>query len=539
MDCAQAPGDRARPGGLGWSGAEVPTMKPLVVPEKCFRLWPYPCAGAMLLAFGGFAQGAFAQCEEAALHAPGGALNTGFGRSVAVSSDGTTGVVGAWLDDVQGTDSGATYVFALNGGRWEYQATLLADDGVAGDEFGLSVAISATGDVAVIGAPFDDGSAMDTGSAYVFRRRGKIWNQEVKLTSDDAALADNHGYAVAVSGDGTTLLVGVRRDDDACPANPDCQSGSADVYGWDGAAWGHQVKLTASDAAAGDYFGSAVALSADGQVALVGISNLATTPGAAYVFVRETLGWSEQAKLTPVGGMPADLFGRAVALSPEGDVALIGQKGSAHAFVRDGSTWSTGVEMMAWDAQPGDGFGTSVALGGGGEIAVVGSPGHNPCGIGCVGAGKAHVFSCVGATWVPLTGLLPAQVVPLGGVGISVSVAGDGDRVLCGAPVVINPGPSAGQAYVFELTGTDCNENVLCDDREIAEGSATDNNGTGIPDDCEGDLDGDGLIGFIDFQLLLALWGPCPQSPALCPADLSNDGQVGIVDLLTLLLNWS
>jgi hypothetical protein len=52
------------------------------------------------------------------------------------------------------------------------------------------------------------------------------------------------------------------------------------------------------------------------------------------------------------------------------------------------------------------------------------------------------------------------------------------------------------------------------------------------------DLDGDGIVGIVDFLALLAGWGPCPGPPAPCPADLDGDGAVGIVDLLLLLADW-
>lgn len=114
------------------------------------------------------------------------------------------------------------------------------------------------------------------------------------------------------------------------------------------------------------------------------------------------------------------------------------------------------------------------------------------------------------------------------------SASGDGNRVLVGAPGFNSV--YAGRAYVFDLGGPDCNENVLCDGREIAAGGASDHNGTGVPDECEGDLDGDGVIGAIAFLILLATWGPCPVP---CPADLDNNGEVNIVDFLTLLYNWT
>ncbi len=103
-------------------------------------------------------------------------------------------------------------------------AKLLAADGVAGDWFGYSVALS--GDTAVIGARFDDDdvNGLESGSAYVFTRSGTTWSQQAKLTADGAA-GDQFGGRVALSGD--TALIGARLDDDVVKG---VDSGSAYLF---------------------------------------------------------------------------------------------------------------------------------------------------------------------------------------------------------------------------------------------------------------------------------------------------------------------
>ncbi|MEE8458879.1 MAG: PQQ-binding-like beta-propeller repeat protein [Phycisphaerales bacterium] len=54
-----------------------------------------------------------------------------------------------------------------------------------------------------------------------------------------------------------------------------------------------------------------------------------------------------------------------------------------------------------------------------------------------------------------------------------------------------------------------------------------------------GDLDGDGIVGIVDFLALLAAWGPCPAPPSECPADVDGNGAVDILDFLELLSNWT
>jgi hypothetical protein len=141
------------------------------------------------------------------------------------------------------------------------------------------------------------GANSDQGSAYVFTRSGNTWTQEAKLTAGDGAAADQFGYSVALDGD--TALIGAYADN--VGANRD--QGSAYVFTRSGTAWTQQVKLTAGDGAAGDFFGNSVALDVD--TAMVGATYDkvgANDQGSAYVFTRSGTMWMQQAKLTAADG---------------------------------------------------------------------------------------------------------------------------------------------------------------------------------------------------------------------------------------------
>jgi hypothetical protein len=113
---------------------------------------------------------------------PVGAAAAGDWFGVAVSISGDYAIVGAFHDDDRGADSGSAYIFSRSGnGTWTRQAKLTAGDGAAGDWFGMSVSIS--GDYAIVGAPFDDDNGTGSGSAYVFHRSGSTWTQQAKLTA--------------------------------------------------------------------------------------------------------------------------------------------------------------------------------------------------------------------------------------------------------------------------------------------------------------------------------------------------------------------
>jgi hypothetical protein len=269
--------------------------------------------------------------QEAKLTAGDAASDDQFGAAVGIS--GETAVVGAPVDDTAaGPNAGSAYVFVRSGTSWSQQAKLTASDAAVFDLFGRALAVS--GDTVVIGAPSDDTDAgREAGSAYVFVRSGTSWSQQSKLTASDAAASDTFGLSVAVSGD--MAVVGAISDD--TDAGPD--AGSAYVFARSGTGWSQQAKLTASDAAVFDLFGRAVAVS--GDTAVVGAQFGDTVAGSAYVFARSGTNWSQQAKLTASDAAAFDFFGAAVAIS--GDTVVVGaladdtaagsNAGSAYVFV--------------------------------------------------------------------------------------------------------------------------------------------------------------------------------------------------------------
>jgi hypothetical protein len=172
---------------------------------------------------------------------------------------------------------------------WTQQQKLSATDGAAGDFFGDSVSIS--GNIAIIGAGYDDIAAnVNQGSAYVFVRNGTSWTEQQKLTAADGAAGDFFGDNVSISG--TTAIISAGYDDVGSNTN----QGSAYVFIQNGTTWSEQQKLTVSDGAAGDLFGSDVSISVDS--AIVGASEddigANTNQGSAYVFVRNGTAWTEQ-----------------------------------------------------------------------------------------------------------------------------------------------------------------------------------------------------------------------------------------------------
>jgi len=330
------------------------------------------------------------------------------------------------------------------------QAQLVATDGSVGDYFGHSVALY--GDTALVGAyAHATVGATEAGAAYVFVRSGATWTWQRTLTADDGAASDWFGWSVALSGD--TALVSAPWHATAGGT----AAGAAYVFVRSGITWTQQQEVIADDGAALDHFGNSAALS--GETALVGAPLHdkvgGADAGAAYAFVRSGTTWSQQQKLSATDGAADDQFGNSVALS--GETALAGAPnhavagkagaGAAYVFVRSGTAWTKQKMLSAADANGDDVFGTSVALDG--DTALVGAPSHDIAGKDSAGA--SYVFARSGTTWSQQAEPIAADNAAYDGFGGSVALAGS--TALVGAQWDHTAaGDFAGSAYAFLLT---------------------------------------------------------------------------------------
>lgn len=386
--------------------------------------------------------------ESASLPDPGPCGATGMiGIDKMVALDRSTDAYFGGAVAVDGTTAvvgaksgGGAYVFTRSGDTWSQATKLIPFDG-AGNFFGTSVAIS--GDTAVVGAPGADIDLPDGGAAYVFIRNGGTWSEQARLTPSDPKAGANFGQAVAI--DGHTVVVGAP----AIDGNVD-SSGAAYVFTRSGVTWSQQAKLTGSDAVAGGLVGHAVDLS--GATAIVGGPAANGSTGAAYVFVRVAGAWSQQGKLgDPSATSGADL-GYAVAV--DGAVAVIGaprdnvsgfsNPGSAYIFTRSSGTWSQKTKLSGAPLV-GDFFGWSVGIAG--TRAVIGAPDQRAT------SGIAYVFEQSGGQWPAFD-----EITAFNGPEpffFGSSVHASGDLIIVGDPV---EGPDGeGAAYVFETAPPSCN----------------------------------------------------------------------------------
>ncbi len=388
------------------------------------------------------------------------ASNSFFGLSVALSSDGSTALVGGPGDNAgpgeEAGGPGAVWVFSRSGGVWTQQGPKLTpgdeSNGAfgAGGGFGSSVALSADGNTALIGGPFDDG---DVGAACVFTRSDGVWEQQgAKLDGTGAVGIRDFGQSVALSADGNTALIGGGSDQNGI--------GAAWVFTLSAGVWTQQgAKLTGTGEVGTAAFGWSVALSVDGNTALIGGPADSSETGAAWVFTRSGGVWTQHVEL--VGGSESGgaQFGSSVALSSDASTALVSgpydnsDAGAAWVFVQSGGIWSQqGGKLTGSDENNTNGgglFGFAAALSGNGNAALIGGPNDGDP-IGSRAPGAAWVFTRSGGVWAQLgSKLTPSDETnsPLGGgFGTSVALSTDGSTALGGGFYDHN---SVGAAWVF------------------------------------------------------------------------------------------
>ncbi len=427
--------------------------------------------------------------------------NDFFGHSVAVS--GGTLVVGAYGEDSSATGvngdqndnsapgSGAAYVFNFTGSGWVPTDYLKASNTDQGDEFGFSVAIS--GDTIVVGARGEDGDGgldsqnsnarSGSGAVYVFEKEFGAWNQTAYLKELAPGAGDAFGYSVATNGD--RILIGAPNEDSERTAFYPLSSndlapnaGAAYVFNRSGPDWIRGGYLKATNAEAGDLFGTSVAIS--GEFVLIGApgedsmaqgvngdeaDNSRPSSGAAYLIENDPgnptgFAWVQRAYFKASNTDTNDEFGRSVALSmtsiprtvligspfeASGAMGVDGDEddnawfGTGAAYVFEGMNWaqteylkSTRPGSLVFSDNPGGSFGWSVAIDESADRLAIGAWTENTyCGNWGTMVGAVHTFEREAGAWVPEERLIARY----GGQSdrMSYSVAASSGRVVAGA----------------------------------------------------------------------------------------------------------
>ena len=330
-----------------------------------------------------------------------------FGNAISITPDGSTVIVGAHRNDTGGTNNGAAYIFTLSGSSWSQQAQIQASDAESMDHFGYGVDISENGNTAIVGSWNEDTGGSNAGAAYIFTRSGTSWSQQAKIQHSGPTQLDTFGSAVSITNDGNMAIIGARGRED-------------------------QVNFISS--------------------------------GAAYIFTRSGTSWSQQAELFPSNPTSGDEFGWSVSISKsDGNTAIVGSPkedtgtsnaGSAYIYTRSGTTWSQQAQIQASDTGSNDNFGNAVSISDDGNTAIIGSPYEDS---GATNTGAAYIFTRSGTTWSQQAKIQASDLPGGGQFGISVDILGDGDTVAVGAR---NANNGAGYAYIFTRSGSSWTQQV-------------------------------------------------------------------------------
>jgi hypothetical protein len=356
----------------------------------------------------------------------------GYGIAVAMSTDGSTAVVGQLGYSQFGAPPGVAHILTSDGSSWTQQAELTASDPSYDTLFGNAVAVSADGNTVIVGDPGECGYGLNNcghGAAYIFTRSGSTWTQQTELHG-----GPGFGGAVALSGNGNTALVGAGLSGYYGYSYAPGGNAPPTVFSRSSTVWTEQATLSASGASGHfDNLGHAVALSADGHTALVGDPTQNEQAGAAYVFTGSGSTWTQQAELTGSDEMQGWNFGASVALNANGQTAIIGAPapgaGSAYVFADSDSTWTQQSELTPDDQEVKsfDGwFGDAVALDSEGNVALVGAPWAEE------DFGAVYAFAGEGSNWGQLGEFVLANATPYDYFGDAVALNGEGNVALIG-----------------------------------------------------------------------------------------------------------
>jgi gliding motility-associated-like protein len=297
-----------------------------------------------------------------------------FGVSGALSADGNTALVSGIYDN---STVGAVWVFTRdNTGTWTQQGNkLVGSDHTGAGYAGISVSLSADGNTAAFGAHQDNNYQ---GAVWVFTRSGTTWTQlGNKLTPSDITVAGQFGYAVALSADGKTMVIGGNSDNS--------HKGAAWIFVKNGNSWiQNGSKFTQNDIAANIDFGFSAAINADGTTAVVGTYAGTLDPGAAWVFTKNGNNWAQQGgPLVGTGGVGNALQGAIISITADGNTIMAGgpgdngNMGAAWQYTRSGGLWTQRGSKLIGTGYTGNAGQGSVALSADGSTALLGGQNDN------------------------------------------------------------------------------------------------------------------------------------------------------------------
>lgn len=393
-----------------------------------------------------------------------------FGATVSISADATTLAVGVPGADSAATLRGAVDVYVRDGEAWQRQIRLKAFGATSSNAFGRAVALSGDGNWLAVGNATDSsaavgiggdpnaGGATSSGAVFVYAREGVEWTPHSYIKASNTEAGDAFGGAVAMSNDGTTLLVGAYSEDAGNGVQSDNSvdsAGAAYVFERSGEDWSQTAYLKAETPEPNAVFGGVVALSSNGTTLAVTSNESADAQageiiGAVWVFELSGGNWTRGGRLrvSPQDGLGR--FGTSVALSADGGTIASGDNvGAAYVFRKQGSSWSQLARVTPSNDSEFSYYGAAISVSGDGRAVAVGALGERGAATGVNGdgsdqsllyAGAVYLYSERNGAWSQDIYLKAPNTSEGDQFGYAVGFSSESSSLVVGANALLRPG---------------------------------------------------------------------------------------------------
>lgn len=382
----------------------------------------------------------------------GDLVTDAFGKSVAISADGTIIAVGADQNDNNGSNAGHVRVYENVSGIW----TQIGNDiegTTSGDLSGRSIALSADGSVIAIGSPLNtNANGTNAGHVRMFENIAGTWTQIGNAIEGDASW-DESGTSVALSADGTIVAIGAPRH-----SGNGNESGQVRVFENIAGTW-TKIGSDIYGLLPGHGLGFSTSLSSDGSILAVGaVSRNTAATSASYTMIYENVSgsWTQIGQVINAVS-PLDLSGRSISLSSDGTIVAIGESGystggnsrigNVRVFENISGTWTQVGSRIIGEAEN-DSSGISISLSSNGGVVAIGAAGNDGNGNS---AGHVRVYQNISNTWLQV-GIDIDGEEALDFFGENVSLSGNGDTLVVGATTMYTLGTKKGYAKVYDLS---------------------------------------------------------------------------------------
>jgi len=316
-------------------------------------------------------------------------------------------------------------------------------DGIATEhELGNAVAISNNGNRVIVGAPVPTNTTTLPGYAKVFDYDGSNWIQVGSDLIGEAA-QDRFGSAVAISADGNRIAIGAPLNDESALV-----AGHTRIFDFDGTDW-IQIGDDIDGPASFSQSGFAIDLSADGRKVLIASPEYNQQQGMLQVYELNESNWIQVGN-DILGSSTSSLLGRSVSMSADGTIICAGEQTKAIIYQWDGNDWQQ-LGATLDDATPYIGGQFVVDISSTGNNIIVGFEN------GSNAAGETRVYRFNGSNWEQIGEVIVDNMQSNLG-GFSVSISDDGDRIAIGDPFTNYYGDSPGFVSVFDFNGTSWEE---------------------------------------------------------------------------------